>query len=86
VSELPSWAIRPGLDVVDNGKRIRRARSVTVLGELPAPTLHHLRERGAQLTRVDTFGSAVTHLADRDFDATIVDLGAPGNGTAMVAD
>jgi hypothetical protein len=81
---LPRSAVAPGLDVDDGDKRVRRARSVLVLAELPATARARMKDRGAQLTDVENVAAAVAMLAEREFDAAIVDMKAPGGGTALV--
>lgn len=81
---LPRSAVAPGLDVDDGDKRVRRARSVIVLADLPSTIRTRMKDRGALLTDVENVAAAVAMLAERDFDAAIVDMKAPGGGTALV--
>lgn len=43
-----------------------------------------MKERGALITRVQDASEAVAALAAEDFDVAIVDMKAPGGGTALV--
>jgi hypothetical protein len=81
---LPRSAVAPALDIDDGGKRIRRERSVLLLAELPIFQRIRMKERGALITRVQDVAEAVAALAADDFDAAIVDMKAPGGGTALV--
>jgi hypothetical protein len=81
---LPREAIAPGLDVDDGDKRIRRARSVLVLAELPIFERIRMKERGGLLNHVADVAAAVAVLAEQHFDAAIIDMKAPGGGTELV--
>jgi hypothetical protein len=81
---LPKSAVTTGLDLIDGeGKRVRRARSVLVLGEIAPSTSRRLKDRGAELTWAQTVTGALEILASRTFDAAIVDTWVR-NATAMV--
>lgn len=55
-----------------------------VLAELPSTIRIRMKDRGAQLTDVENVPAAVAMLAERDFDAAIVDVKALGGGTSLV--
>lgn len=84
VRRLPRDAVAAGLDVDGGDKRVRRARSILVLADLPVFQRIRMKERGGQLTVVQDVAEAVRVLAERDFDAAIIDMNAPGGGTALV--
>ncbi len=84
LKRLPRSAVAPGLDIDDGDKRVRRARSVMVLADLPSTVRVRIKNRGGLLTDVETVAAAVSMLAERDFDAVIVDMKAPGGGTTLV--
>jgi hypothetical protein len=84
VSGLPTWAVVPSADLVDGSKRVRRARSILLLANLPGTLRRRLKDRGAQLMEVFDMRSAAKALAEADFDAAIIDVHAPGNGAGLV--
>jgi hypothetical protein len=74
VNPLPEAAVALGIDDDDPGKRVRRSRDVLVFAELPETTRNRLRERGARLVDADSVLGAVALLADRGFDAAILEM------------
>jgi hypothetical protein len=80
---LPRTAIVPSLDLEDHGKRVRRARPVALFASLPATQVHHLKDRGAELSRPQTTRQLVELLAERDFHAVVVDLAIYGAGALV---
>lgn len=81
---IPRSAVTPGVALIDSeGKRVRRARSVLVLAELPVSVSRRLKDRGAELTVVESVRAAIDSLAAQGFDAAIVDT-LIANATAMV--
>ncbi len=55
-----------------------------VLADLPSTSRIRMKNRGALLTDAENVTAALAMLAERDFDAAIVDMKAPGGGTALV--
>jgi hypothetical protein len=84
LKRLPVGAVTPGLDLEDGDKRLRRERRVLLLANIPGTQLKRLKDRGAAVTRVEDVFAAVELLARESFDAAIVDMKAPGGGTALI--